>query len=291
MNNFLFLGGDMRSVYAAKRLSAHYDYDCFIYGFEKSAIPDMRVLRELTKCQSVVLPLPASVDGVNINAPYFEKPLPLSIIPEAVNAGGIVYCGRSTPALRELCAQNNLKLVDYFEREELIVMNAVPTAEGCLEIIIRESGSTVFGAEILLTGYGRISKVTADYLVALGAKVTVAARKYCDLAWVEIAGCRPLHFSSLDSELSRFDIIINTVPAQIFDSERLKLLKQGCLIVDLASKSGLEDMEAARREGINVIWALSIPGKSSPVTAGNIIADTIINIMAENSAAGGEDDA
>ena len=31
MNNFLFLGGDMRSLYAAKRLNE--SYDCFVYGF------------------------------------------------------------------------------------------------------------------------------------------------------------------------------------------------------------------------------------------------------------------
>ena len=42
------------------------------------------------------------------------------------------------------------------------------------------------------------------------------------------------------------------------------------------------DFEAARRMGKNVIWALSLPGKVAPVTAGNIIFETIMNILREN---------
>ncbi|MCL2077024.1 MAG: dipicolinate synthase subunit DpsA [Oscillospiraceae bacterium] len=281
MNNFLFLGGDMRSVYAAKRLSER--YDCFIYGFsEPPPVPEMPVLREITKFKSLVLPLPACRDGLNINAPYFKTPLPLTVIPDAVYSGGTVFCGKSCPALQKICEANNLKLVDYFKREELAVMNSVPTSEGCLEIIMRESGSTIFGSSILLTGFGRISKVMAKHLIALGARVTVAARKYADLAWAEIAGCETVHFSRLDDRLEKFDIIINTVPAQIFDPKRLKKLKTDCLFVDLASKTGIADIELARREGVHVIHALSLPGKIAPVTAGNIIADTIANILAEN---------
>ena len=124
---------------------------------------------------------------------------------------------------------------------------------------MRESGSTIFGSFILVTGYGRITKVLVKYLTALGAKVTVTARKYSDLAWAEIMGCETVHLSKLDNPLEKFDIIINTVPARIFDAKRLKHLKTDCLIIDLASKAGVEDLELARREGINVIWALSLP--------------------------------
>ena len=286
MNNFLFLGGDMRSIYAAKRLGR--SYDCFIYGFDEPiAAPETPVLREISKFKSLVLPLPASTDGVNINAPYFKRPIALETIPEAVYAGGTVYCGKLCPALRKICDESNLELVDYFEREELAVMNAIPTAEGTLEIIMRERGSTIFGSSILITGYGRITKVLVKYLSSMGAGVTVTARKYSDLAWAEIMGCEAVHISEINNALEKFDVIINTVPARIFDADRLKRLKTDCLIVDLASKTGIEDMELARREGINVIWALSLPGKVAPITAGNIIADTIMNILSENAAGSG----
>ncbi|MDR2532317.1 MAG: dipicolinic acid synthetase [Oscillospiraceae bacterium] len=291
MKNFLFLGGDMRSIYAAKRLGER--YDCFIYGFSEPlpvSAANVSVLREITKAGNLVLPLPACFDGFNINAPYFKAPLPIELIPLAVYGGGTVYCGKSCPAIEQICAANNLKLIDYFEREELAVMNAVPTSEGCLEIIMRESSRTIFGSSILLTGFGRISKVLAKHLTALGAKITVTARKYCDLSWAQIAGCETVHLSKLDNMLEKFDTIINTVPAPLFDARRLKRLKPDCLIVDLASVSGVEDIETAKKEGVNVIHALSLPGKVAPATAGNIVADTIMNIlaeMAENGEPGG----
>jgi dipicolinate synthase subunit A len=277
MNNFLFLGGDMRSVYAAKRLGEH--YDCFIYGFGELKIKQrpaqIPVLRELTKFKSLVLPLPASRDEININAPYHKGAIPIDIIPEAIEAGGVVYCGKSFRGLREICEKNNLKLVDYYEREELIIKNAVPTSEGCLEIIFKERGSTVFGSQILLTGFGRVSKVVAKHLVALGARVTVTARKYADLAWAEIEGCRALHLSKINEAVQKFDIIINTVPAVIFNAAGMKKTKADCLLIDLASEPGFADMS-------RVIHALSLPGKTAPVTAGYIVADTIMNILEEN---------
>jgi dipicolinate synthase subunit A len=251
MNNFLFLGGDMRSVYAAKRLNEH--YDCFIYGIDEP-LPPVPVLREITKVKNLVLPLPSSRDGININTPNFKQPIPLAIIPRAVYEGGTVFCGRSCPALEKICTDNNLKLVDYFEREELAVMNAVPTAEGTLEIIIHEQKRTIFGSSILLTGFGRISKVLAKYLITLGAEVTVTARKYSDLAWAEIAGCKTVHLSEINSQLANFDVIINTVPSHLFDAKNLK-----CLVIDLASKPGVGDIEEAKKAGVNVHWALSLP--------------------------------
>ena len=41
------------------------------------------------------------------------------------------------------------------------------------------------------------------------------------------------------------------------------------------------DFDAARKMGIKVIWALSLPGKVAPDTAGDIIGKTIINILDE----------
>ena len=41
------------------------------------------------------------------------------------------------------------------------------------------------------------------------------------------------------------------------------------------------DMEAAKDLGVKVIWALGLPGKVAPITAGNIIKETICNIFGE----------
>ena len=41
------------------------------------------------------------------------------------------------------------------------------------------------------------------------------------------------------------------------------------------------DFDAAKDAGVRVIWALSLPGKIAPITAGKIIKDTILNILNE----------
>ena len=63
------------------------------------------------------------------------------------------------------------------------------------------------------------------------------------------------------------------------------MLKDDCLLIDLASKSSVEDFELARSAGVRAIWALSLPGKAAPVTAGEIIANTIKNIIEEGEVA------
>ena len=178
--------------------------------------------------------------------------------------------------------------MNYFEREELAVKNAVPTAEGALEIAIRELPVTIFGAEVLITGFGRIGKLLVRYFSALGAKVSAAARKYGDMAWIEAYGARAVNFNTpgeLDTAIKRADIIINTVPSIIFDRKRLTLIKTGALFIELASVLSAEDEALAADRGIKLIWARSLPGKTAPITAGHIIADTIGNIIAERSVA------
>ena len=87
--------------------------------------------------------------------------------------------------------------------------------------------------------------------------MSVAARKWEDLAWIEAAGYTAEHTGELEGWLCGYDLIVNTVPARVLDEGALRDLKPGCLIIDLASKPGGVDFEAARTLGVRAIWALS----------------------------------
>ena len=134
-----------------------------------------------------------------------------------------------------------------------------------------------------MTGYGRIGKILSKMLCGLGAHVSVEARKYADLAMIEGHGCEAMSLKELGHHVHEFDIIFNTVPAVLFDAELLKKVRKNTLIIDLASRPGGVDFEAAAKMGIKVIWALSLPGKVAPITSGAIIKDTIINVIREMS--------
>ena len=67
----------------------------------------------------------------------------------------------------------------------------------------------------------------------------------------------------------------------IFTEDILRKFSDDTLFIDLASKPGGIDITSAQELGRKVIWALGLPGKTSPVTAGEIIAETIDNMLTE----------
>lgn len=93
------------------------------------------------------------------------------------------------------------------------VCNAVPTAEGAIEIAMREYLGTINNSKCLITGYGRIGKVLAKMLQGLGAKVYVSARRKESLAWIKLNGYIPIDNNNLINS-GEYDLIFNTVPAK-----------------------------------------------------------------------------
>ena len=116
---------------------------------------------------------------------------------------------------------------------------------------------------------------------AASAEVTVAARDVVKRTQAEMLGCRSMPFTELEAAAGKFDVICNTVPAKVVTESVLKKIQKDALILDLASKPGGINLEAAQKIGRRVIWALSLPGKTAPVTAGEIIAKTILHILEE----------
>lgn len=285
--NFLVAGGDLRQIYTAKTLAE--EHNVYALGLSKehldseseniTVIDDPNRMPE--KADHIILPLPASQNGILINAPYSSSELPLSMLTAYIKEDGVVFGGKFSAASKEIFTNSGIETIDYFEREELNVLNAVPTAEGAVQIAMEETASTIFGQKVLVTGFGRISKVLVKILKGLSAEVTVTARKYSDLSWAEIYGCKSVHTSMLHECIGEFDIIFNTVPAVILDEYMLKMLGKDALIIDLASKPGGVDFDMAGSLGIKVVWALSLPGKVAPISSGKIIAGTVLNILKE----------
>ena len=279
-------GGDLRHAHLANLL-AQDGFTVYTLCLEKDVYIDSRVRigenaqEVLTKSNVIILPLPVTTDKVNISTPFSDKTLTLRDLLFAVPKDALILGGMLSSEFITKGEQIGLNLLDYLEREELAVLNAIPTAEGAIAIAMRERASTIFGSTCIITGYGRISKVLAKLLLAMGARVIVAARKPSDLAWVKISGCEAIHISKIKEYAGKANILFNTVPAMILDEEILSALKRDCLVVDLASKPGGVDFEMAKSLQIKTIWALSLPGKVAPISAGEMLKETVINILTE----------
>lgn len=172
-------------------------------------------------------------------------------------------------------------LIDYFLRPELECLNAVPTAEGCLELLLRLRERTIWESGFLVLGYGRVGRAVARRLVLLGGRVTVAARSPEQRANARCAGCRAAPLTALPTLLPGFDAVINTVPAPVLPRALLQQLPGGALIIDLASLPGGTDFAAAEELGLHAEHALALPGRCAPQTAGALIAQTVLAILEE----------
>ncbi|MEG1028141.1 MAG: dipicolinate synthase subunit DpsA, partial [Oscillospiraceae bacterium] len=225
----------------------------------------------------IIFPLPISIDDVSVNTPFGKGELLINDVLSLAKSDTIIYGGKISETTKEIFEAKGLYYYDFILKEDFAILNAIPTAEGTVEIAMEETDKTLFGCNILLLGYGRISKVLIPMLKALGANLIVSARKTSDMAWIEASGLPAVHTSNLKDNLKGQTLIINTIPYKILDKELLECVDKSTIIIDLSSKPGGVDFPVAKSLGIKVIWALSLPGKVAPASAGEIIYKTIIN--------------
>lgn len=276
------LGGDLRQGYLADLL-ADEGHTVIVSALDKLDTISPRcfagtVGEMAAAAEVIILPMPASRDGVTLTAPFSYTPVYMSEIWPAFSPSTLVLGGMVKPP-----ENARYTFIDYAARDDLAIRNAVPTAEAALEIAIRETDITLFGSHCLVVGYGRIGKIMTAYLLALHAKVTATARKASDLALISVAGATPLHTADIHTAAQDFDIIINTVPHPVLTRRELSKVKKSAVIIDLASPPFGVDFAAAEQLGLKAFSALSLPGKTAPRTAAGIIKDTITTILREEN--------
>ncbi len=287
------IGGDVRQLWLARAL-AEDGYEVAVCGaggdvggddILGGAVRCISARDALHLCDAVILPLPYTTDGRRVSCPLGGDIL-LSDIFGGVPVGTLILAGRVDEAAREMAKGAGLVIEDYYDREDVCVENAIPTAEGAAAVAISELPVTLHGSNVAVLGFGRVGRAVANLLKGFGANVTVAARRDDDLAWIKLYGYKPLHFSRIMELCSGYDVIFNSVPARVLGDVWLKNFASSSpswkLIIDLASKPGGVDPDAAKAYGIKLIRALSLPGRVAPATSGMILRTGIVNILKEH---------
>ena len=286
-NTFTIIGGDLRIIKLAKIL-AEENNKIYLYGLEN--VEELKQTKNIIFCEKlteavkqseiIIGPIPFSSDGVNINTPFSNKKTSIRELMHNLNAK-ILIAGTIAPEVYDLANDEYIEIIDIMKREELAVLNTIATAEGAIEIAINNTNKIIHGSEILILGFGRIGKVLARKLAGLSAKVTCAARKDEDIAWIRAYGHNVTNINTLGQNLGNYDIIMNTVPHMILTEERLNYVKKDCLLIDLASNPGGIDKKSAKEKELKLIWALALPGKVAPTTTAEFLKDTIYNVLKE----------
>ena len=302
---FAVIGGDLRMTYLSRRLCEE-GHAVRVLGCGQDCLPLREAIRPPRLCSTLqaaadgahalILPLPVSRDGSSIHCPRDPScRIPLSEIGELLQREPrlLLYGGRIPEALTTLTADP--RVTDYYEDETLQLRNAYITAEAALMTAMEMTDTVLSGTQAAVLGYGRIGKRLSRLLRAVGAEVTVCARRVESLWEAASEGCRTLlidpsaPMQGLSPLCGRTEILFNTVPAPILTRELLSGLGEHVLLLDLASSPfGVTDTdakEAAEQGWIRYLRAPSLPGSYAPREAGHAIAECILRDLSVRSLA------
>ncbi len=271
---FAVIGGDRRLAALAQALTED-GFAVSTYAVEGFDGGDLEAA--LRGASVAALPLPSFGAAGDLIAQSGARVRAADIA--ALLTPGMCVFGGKLGAEAAILAGSGAAVIDYLGLEQLTAANAVPTAEGAIQIAMERLPVTIQGCCALVIGWGRIGKILARKLALLGADVTVSARRGADAAMIAALGMQDEITGRFCRGLSQYDLIVNTVPARVLGRELLASARPDCLIIDLASKPGGVDFDAAAQLGRETVQALSLPGRVAPVSAGRLLRDAILSYL------------
>lgn len=209
-----------------------------------------------------ILPIPTTRDGILIK----DSDTPLEYITERAKAGVYVICYGLPRAVKEKMTLRGARVYDAGEDEEFLSGNAELTALATLGILLNTENRSPRELSFGIVGYGRIGKRLARLLLFLGARVRVyTSRDNTRLELCEYGVASSM--SARDADISDIDILINTAPAVIFDTDSDELSR--LRVIDLASGNNFPSLKTVESYP-------SIPAKMFPRTAGTLLGECAV---------------
>lgn len=225
----------------------------------------------LRKAELSALPYPFSVrEGMvpNLSGRVLPVDEIMALLPAGcriVGAAGVAEAVARENAKRGQDEALTLSL--YSDDERFTQTNAEISAEGAIAVAMRETEFTLMGAQCLVTGYGLFGRALAQRLLALGARVRVAARREEQRLQAASEGMRVCSMEQLSQAAGEAMLVLNTVPARLFTQNVLDQLAPDAYLYELASKPYGIDLDAASEMGLRVAVLPGIPAKYAPKSA------------------------
>lgn len=282
-----FIGGDARQLEVIKKC-IQLDAVVTLIGFDNLESNFTGATKKPLSCNvlkdvnALILPIVGTDDQGFVESIFCSKTLQIqeehiACLPKSC----VVYTGMAKPYLKTLLAKQQIPLVELLDRDDIAIYNSIPTVEGALMMAIQNTDITIHGSQVIVLGLGRVGMSMARSLHALGARVRVGAKRPEHMARIYEMGITPFHVSEIKQQVHNADMIFNTIPHLILTAEVIAQMPQSTLIIDLASKPGGTDFRYAERRGIKALLAPGLPGIVAPKTAGQIIANTLSRLIAE----------
>ena len=268
-HSFAVIGGDARQRCLAQQLRAQ-GRAVSVYRVPGMDDSPGGLSGSIRDADVLILPMPALESADSVRSA--DGGIPLAALPAAASPGTLIcggMLGAAVPALRGA----GLRVFDYAEDETLLLENAELTAEAALRLLLTHLPKPLMGSQIRICGFGRIGMLLARKLQALGAHVTIAARRPQALTLAGLLGYTAEAFREQTDGCERFDAVVNTVPAEVVSAAQLAALRPDCVLLELASLPGGFCPEASAHAGY--LNGRGLPGKYAPQAAAAVIQKAI----------------
>lgn len=265
----ILLISDMRQVYLAEILTKKgHNVRCLDIRNRETALQQLEKLKRfLDKADVLILPIPVQ------KVP--EQEIFYDILNKNLEKKTLVMGGCFSTEQRELLTGRDIHFLDFMEDTVVTEENAVATAEGTIAELVEKSPYNIDEAKVLVTGYGYCGKAIAKRLGALGARVTVLARRKEARKEAKGDGFYAVDFAFGPEEAMGAAMVVNTVPALVVTEKIIRELPRDAYIVDIASGEGGTDFACAREYGIHADQVLGIPGKYAPKESAYILERSV----------------
>lgn len=267
MQNILVMGGDKRQILLTRRLN-ELGYNAVYYDKEQPGIA----------FDALILPYPVAKDGVTLNAPLSKENILLNDIYKYVRPGGKIL-GGNLP--KDFCNNPSFIFTDYAKDEILLYKNAVLTAQAALCLIMNETQKPLSNSKITVVGLGRIGGLLSEYLLPLGADITVVTGNSKKLAYCKAKGIKAVDTKNIGGILGESDVIVNTSPNSVFCGDVLTQIKKDAVYFELASAPYGIDFAAAEKCGIKTVKGFGLPGRYFSISACECILESILKHLGE----------
>lgn len=181
----------------------------------------------------------------------------------------MIVAGCIPKEIKEAADEQGVILYDWLTEKEMAVRNSVAAAEGILAEAITRSPKNLNGSQCVVLGYGTCGKMLVSLLRGFSCEIQIYEKSQTE--------------EELDQMIGTADFIFNTAPAMVLTRERLLHVKEDAWILDMASAPGGVDYISARELGVQAVLLPGLPGRYAPLTSAQIIADSILQNIRNNS--------
>lgn len=266
LQSIALIGGDRRFVYL-EALLREKGFQVQTLGLHEE--DEKRIRPE--EAEAALFPYPFSARGGCV--PALNG---LTIHPEDVLKG----LRPNTPILAGR-GLDNVKAGRWEAHGNLEERNAEISAEAAVYEAMSRLERALTDTRALVIGYGRFGRALARRLAALGAEVTVAARRAEVRMQAHQEGMRAVSIERMGENLPAQHLILNTVPAQVLDEAALRRIDAETWLLETASAPYGFDRQRADALGIRCDCLPALPARYAPISAALALRDAALEWMEE----------